>query len=200
MKTIATFFALLAFQFIAILTAKADTPVQYTFNGDPSSVTAQAETDKYCWIGTKDGLYLIRKKGHKVFHMTSKNSLLPSDHITSIAVNANGEAYIGTNEGILRYDNYTFLLIDKENSALKSNYITSLACLNGTDIYAGTLDKGITVFSGLSSKTFTADNSLITDNHVLSIEQKGNNSLLAILENDQRVCIRNKQFLTLDSE
>ncbi len=125
-------------------------------------ITARAETEKYYWVGSNHGLYCIRKKGDKVYHLTQENSILLSDTITSIATKSNGEVYIGTNKGIVRYDNYAFLLLTDENSPLRSNKITSLVCLNGTEIFAGTFDGGITIFSDLRNKTFTTKNASLS--------------------------------------
>lgn len=157
-------------------------------------ITANAETEKFYWVGTNHGLYCMRKKCGKIYHMTSNNSNLLSDTITSIAARSNGEVYIGTHHGIIRYDNYAFLLITSENSHLQSNNITSLVCLYGTEIFAGTFDGGITVFSDTRSKTFTTKNSPLTSNHIISLERSNNDSLVALLENNIRVGITSNNF------
>lgn len=58
------------------------------------------------WIGTKNnGIYLVSSDGlETIHHFTKDNSMLPSNDITSIAVNKNsGEVFIGTSEGIASY-------------------------------------------------------------------------------------------------
>lgn len=58
------------------------------------------------WIGTENaGLYLISADGlTSIAHFTVENSPLPSNEITSIAINpANGSVFIGTADGIVEY-------------------------------------------------------------------------------------------------
>jgi len=58
------------------------------------------------WLGTKNsGVYLVSDDGLKTFHhFTTENSPLPSNDITSIAINpTTGEVFIGTSEGIVGY-------------------------------------------------------------------------------------------------
>ena len=58
------------------------------------------------WIGTKtNGIYLISSDGlEMIHHFTTDDSELPSNEITSIAVNGeNGEVFIGTSGGVVSY-------------------------------------------------------------------------------------------------
>jgi ligand-binding sensor domain-containing protein len=163
------------------------------------TVTARGETNKYYWIGTKhNGLYMVRKKNGCVSHITKENSILPDNHITCIATKIDGEVYAGTPSGILRYDNYTFLLITKENSNLRSNSITSLIASSNGDVLAGTFGGGVTVFSGLISKTFTKENAPFENNHVLAFEKVSDDSFVVVLEKNLKVSVRNKHFKKAD--
>ncbi len=164
---------------------------------DTVSITATGETDAYYWIGTRNGLYCIRKKNKKVSHLTSKNSVLPSDIITCLTVKNNGEVYAGTHEGIMRYDNFSFLLINKENSSLLSNNITSLACINGDEIFAGTIDSGITMFAYGRSKNITKSNASLPNNHIVSFEKTGENEMLVVMDSDNKVLIHNHEIKSL---
>lgn len=58
------------------------------------------------WIGTRSaGVFLVSPDGtQEIHHFTSSNSPLPSDEITSIAINqAEGEIFFGTTQGIVSY-------------------------------------------------------------------------------------------------
>lgn len=58
------------------------------------------------WIGTaNNGIYLVSADGEEnIHHFTVENSPLPSNTITSIAINDNsGEVFIGTSKGIVSY-------------------------------------------------------------------------------------------------
>jgi ligand-binding sensor domain-containing protein len=168
------------------------------FHCDSQQVNVRLETDRYCWIGTNHGLYCIRKKGNRVSHMTTGNSILLSDTVTCIVACDNGDVYIGTPNGIVRYDGYAFLMITTENSTLKSNRITSLMCVNGDEVFAGTYGGGITVFSGYKSKTYTSKNTSMANDYVLRFEKAGGDSLVAVLDQDFRVGISNRQFNALN--
>jgi ligand-binding sensor domain-containing protein len=164
---------------------------------DSEKITAQAETEKYYWIGTEHGLYFVKKKSNRVYHMTSKNSVLLSDTVTCIAAKQDGEVYVGTRCGIVRYDNYAFLLVTRENSPLGCNRITSLVCPNGTDVFAGTVSGGLTVFSRLKARTFTTANAPLPSNHIIAIKKAGDDSVVALLENNISVGIKNGQFTVI---
>jgi len=138
MKYISFVILALVFQIVSPNNSVAQDTNQTKYVRPVERINASAETGKFCWVGTDHGLYCIQKKKGKVYHMTTKNSLFLSDTITSIAAKPNGEVYIGTTKGIIRYDKYTFLLITDENSRLKSNKITSLVCVNGNEVFAGT--------------------------------------------------------------
>ena len=77
----------------------------YLFNGALISVIKVDGANRK-WIGTKsNGVYLISADGlEMIHHFTTENSVLPSDHITSIAINGNsGEVFIGTSEGAVSF-------------------------------------------------------------------------------------------------
>ena len=94
--------------------------------GKEETVTALAETETCWWAGTTNGLYRVKKKNMKVFHYTSENSSLPANQISSICAKPDGQVYVGTCKGILRYDRFAFLVINTENSNLPSDNIRSL--------------------------------------------------------------------------
>lgn len=102
------------------------------------TITARAETETCWWIGTTRGVYRIKKKNMKPVHYTMRNSDLPSDLITAICTMPDGQVYIGTHRGILRYDRFAFMIINTENSKLPSDDIRSLRCDTQKGIVAET--------------------------------------------------------------
>ena len=52
---------------------------------------------------------------------------MPSDNVTCICTKPDGEVYVGTDKGIMRYDLYAFININTENSEITSNSIVSLS-------------------------------------------------------------------------
>ncbi|PLW94843.1 MAG: hypothetical protein C0591_11920, partial [Marinilabiliales bacterium] len=57
------------------------------------------------WIGTsRAGVFLLSEDGtEEIHHFTTDNSPLLSNSITSIAIKANGEVFIGTANGIISF-------------------------------------------------------------------------------------------------
>ena len=89
-------------------------------------ITAQAENEKYVWVGTTEGLFLINKKQWHVQLLTPDNSLMPSFHVTALCVTSVGDVLIGTDNGLVRFDNYAFIILNTENSEMPSNNIVKI--------------------------------------------------------------------------
>ncbi len=60
---------------------------------------------------------------------TTNNSILPSNDILCIAVDANNNKWIGTSEGLVKYDNINWTVYTKQNSGIAENYIYLLYLL-----------------------------------------------------------------------
>ena len=70
----------------------------------PPDRAIKASLIKGLWIGTQDNGLILYGQDQKKYHMTSENSKLPSDQITTIACRDSGETWIGTsNGGLMRY-------------------------------------------------------------------------------------------------
>lgn len=68
-------------------------------------VDAIAEEGNYLWLGTEGGLIRFDKTTHDQVHYNSANSGLPYDAVTTIAIDAQGYKWIGTNGGgFARFD------------------------------------------------------------------------------------------------
>jgi hypothetical protein len=57
------------------------------------------------WIGTqRGGVFLLSPDGQEeIYHFTAENSPLYSNNVTSIAIQENGEVFIGTDKGVIAY-------------------------------------------------------------------------------------------------
>jgi|GEM_PF-4931139 len=108
-----------------------------------ATLTCIAETGSSTWIGTSDGLWIFNKKTNVRRHLTTANSELPSPYITCICSDLDGGIWIGTTNGILRYDNYSFYALNAGNSPLHDDRITAIACDADGNIWIGTARSGI---------------------------------------------------------
>lgn len=101
--------------------------------------------DEHLWIGTLNGLYLLNKASGAF-----EKIVLPttSQFIYSLYQDAEGELYIGTNNGgLLRYDHRTqaFEQFTKDNCALLSNNIYSIIA-DGNKRVIMALQNGLTSY------------------------------------------------------
>jgi signal transduction histidine kinase/ligand-binding sensor domain-containing protein len=87
---------------------------------------------------------------------------LPQDTIRAIAQTADGYLWLGTDEGLARFDGYDFTIFNKANRDLPSNSITALAAAPGGTLWIGTTD-GLTEFSGGRFRTYTRQQGLPDD-------------------------------------
>ena len=105
--------------------------------------TAHGESYKYLWNGTNEGLEMVNKGSHKSCFLTKDKSKLPDDYVTGIACMLNGHTYISTKNGILFWDNFTFLTMTTENTPLPENNIIGLSVGPGDSLLIHTKHCGI---------------------------------------------------------
>ena len=84
---------------------------------------------------------------------------LPQDTIRAIAQTSDGYLWLGTDEGLARFDGYEFTLFNKRNGDLPADSITALAAAAGSVLWIGT-SNGLTRYQGRQFQTFTAADGL----------------------------------------
>ena len=87
---------------------------------------------------------------------------LPQDTIRAIAQTNDGYLWLGTDEGLARFDGYDFTNFNKSNSELPSNSITALAASSDGSLWIGT-SNGLTQYRDRKFKTFTTKAGLPDD-------------------------------------
>ena len=146
-----------------------------TYIDSTSKVTAVSENEKYIWIGTDHGIIGVNKKNKKTFHLTKSNSVLPADYITSVCCRKDGNVWVGTLNGILRYDGYTFMLVNSENSGLPDALVTSIVEDKNGNLWIGTFFGGLVKVHNNKYSVYNLKNSSVVCNCVynLSTDDKG---------------------------
>src|SRR5258708_2869754 len=89
---------------------------------------------------------------------------LPQDTIRAIAQTADGYLWLGTDEGLARFDGYEFVIFGKGNGDLPSNSITALSAGADGSLWIGTAN-GLTRYQKKRFTTYTATNAL-TANYI----------------------------------
>ena len=84
---------------------------------------------------------------------------LPQDTIRAIAQTADGYLWLGTDEGLTRFDGYDFVTLTKDSGSLPSNSITALAAGNDGTLWIGT-PNGLSRNSHGKFTTFTTKDGL----------------------------------------
>lgn len=169
-----------------------------------TTVTAIAVDDSgLIWFGTEPMWIRSEYKGGGVTRYNpyekstsawttfdTSNSGLPGNSVRTIAFEAAGSAWIGTNKGLSRF-NYrgpgapTWKNFNESSGALPSDVVNAVAFDRADNVWVVTADLGaaeafkiggISMFDGSSWKTFTVANSKLQDNRArdLAVDAHGN--------------------------
>jgi signal transduction histidine kinase/ligand-binding sensor domain-containing protein len=98
---------------------------------------------------------------------------LPEETITRIAQTRDGLLWLGTHEGLVRFDGYEFVAFTAENSRLPNNSVNALLAGPDGALWIGT-PAGLTRFQNDSFRTFTVADGL-PSNSIISLfeDRKG---------------------------
>ena len=138
------------------------------------------------WIGTKNGLVLIDSSGNfYVFNSSTTN--LPSNNITCIQIENIGEfqdiKWIGTAQGLVRYDNEDWQVFTTSNSQLTGNGITNLKIDNNNNKWLSVYNWNTNAGGGLIKishdniwTVYNSLNSALPSNNIRSINFEVDNA------------------------
>jgi ligand-binding sensor domain-containing protein/signal transduction histidine kinase len=84
---------------------------------------------------------------------------LPQDTIRAITQTKDGYLWLGTDEGLARFDGYEFVVFNKSHGDLPDNSITALAAANDGALWIGT-SNGLTEYREGRFRTFTVKDGL----------------------------------------
>ncbi len=84
---------------------------------------------------------------------------LPQDTVKAITQTADGYLWLGTDEGLARFDGYEFTTFDKSDGDLPANSITALAATADGGLWIGTAS-GLTEYRDKRFRTFTTRDGL----------------------------------------
>ena len=90
-------------------------------------ITALAGEGNFLWVGTSGGLVKLDKTTGTPTFYDKTNSGLPFNAVSCIAIDQNGNKWIGTEgHGLAKFDGTNWTVYTKTNSGLPNNWITAL--------------------------------------------------------------------------
>ncbi len=119
-------------------------------------LAAAGGTGAYAQIGLDPAKALTQ------YHLDawSTDDGLPQNSINALIQTRNGYLWLGTQEGLVRFDGISFKGYDKSNSALSVNYVGPLAEDRHGALWIGTRGGGLSRFQDGTFTTFTTDDGL----------------------------------------
>jgi len=184
------FLAIVKYLFFPFLMTQASDATFSNIIGNDHVVVVKAVEENVYWVGTNNGLWIINGNTEKAQHLTAANSILPSNHVTGICVTSDRNVYVSTDNGIFRFDGYSYMLISTENANLPSDHITAIMNDSNDNLWVGT-DKGLVLMNSYMCRTFNKGNSVLTNNAVKSITVDIDDNFTVTLANNDTVLIDN---------
>jgi len=129
-------------------------------NGCANTINSIAiDNSNLKWIGTQE--CVIRKTNSGTSSFYAGSSALPSNAVKTTAIAQNDSAWIGTNNGLARFDDvlWDFIVYNVSNAGLPSNNILSLAADNNGKKWVGT-DNGLAVFTNTTQIVYDTSTGL----------------------------------------
>jgi hypothetical protein len=105
-------------------------------------VTAVDSNESYVWIGTDAGIYRLDRNRKHLRYFALPAMTHRSSRVNGVLCQENGFVWIATNHGLMKYDNFYFVVFTMENSDLPEENITSICAINGNAILIGTAQNG----------------------------------------------------------
>jgi ligand-binding sensor domain-containing protein len=112
----------------------------------------------------------------KLIVFNTDNSDLPSNWIHCIAIDNSGNKWIGTDDGLVKFDGINWTIYNTENSGLPYNEINTLLIESENRIWIGT-GGGLVMFDGNNWIVYDKSNSQIPDNYILIVNSDNNGSI-----------------------
>jgi ligand-binding sensor domain-containing protein len=175
-STTSRIFAIISLIFIIISTDSllSQTQEWIVYNANGKDINCLAQEGNYLWIGTDCGGLVKINKSIGDFTIYNKwNSKLPDNHILAIAVDGQENKWIGTQEGLAKFDGANWTVYNTSNSGLPDNWVLTIAIDKQGNKWIGTGGGGLAKFDGVNWTVYNTSNSGLPDNIVPAIAIDG---------------------------
>ena len=163
------------FVFVAIFTgffSQSFAQLKFISYGCPNEITALAEDGNFIWIGTKSGLYKRHKSGTLVATYNTQNGLI-DNCVNCITIDNAGNKWIGTRNGVCKFDNINWTFYNTSNSGLPGNTVNCIAIDSWDNKWIGTNSNGLAKFDNNTWSVFNKTNSGLINNGVFCVTIDG---------------------------
>jgi ligand-binding sensor domain-containing protein len=136
-----------------------------------------ADDGNYLWVGTAGGLVKLNKYTGQFIVYDKWNSQLPDNSVQAIAIDEQGNKWIGTyGGGLAKFDGVNWIVYDTSNSGLPHNWVYSITIDKQGNKWIGTYGGGLVKFDGRNWTVYNTSNSGLSDNRVriIAIDKQGN--------------------------
>lgn len=157
------------------ISVHAQNPEWINYYGRSPEVFTVAVDGNYIWAGGERGLMRVNTLNDERIFYDKLNSGLPNNFVRSLSVDASGNKWIGTDEGLVKYDGTSWTIFTTSNSGLPSDKVLSLAIDSSDNIWIGTYKGGLAKFDGFNWTIYTTSNSNLPDDRIyaLAIDSDG---------------------------
>lgn len=166
-----TFTLLVCLTFGVILKAQDSLWMSF-FSHDIWAIENEADT---LWIGTSYGLVKYIKPNETYELFTTENSGLPDNNIMydALKIDSDGNKWIGTYGGIVKFDGNNWTIFDDSNSPLESTIITSIDIDINKNLWFGTAS-GLYKYNGTNWQVYNMYNSGLHSDYIGDLVCDGN--------------------------
>ncbi len=118
------------------ITAHAQNPEWINYHHD-NWISRMAQEGDYLWVASRLGLYKInRMTGEKELFNSAAGA--PGIMLTAIAIDHDGNKWVGSMDGLAKFDNVTWTYFHQGNSPLPYNWISALFVDQQNRLWIGT--------------------------------------------------------------
>lgn len=141
-------------------------------NDETFSVAADSRGN--IWTGTEHAL--LRHYDGSTWHAYNCPQLFYHTHAETVVIDDNDDKWLGTQNGLLFFDDSTWALYDTANSDLPDDFIQDIAIDTNGNKWIGTRE-GLAFFDGVNWTIYNIFNSFLPFNHVYSLAFEPNTGL-----------------------
>ncbi|MFH1725048.1 MAG: two-component regulator propeller domain-containing protein [Elusimicrobiota bacterium] len=151
----------------------ASVPLNYTSG---ANVTSLIDDGSHLWVGTYGGVTRLDKTTGEMTRYDAANSGLPDNMVAGLAKDINGDLWIGTDNGLARFDGSDWTVYDSGNSPMPRNDVTCLAVEADGTKWIGVFMGGLFKFDGTDWTVYNKSNSGLPEEYFRSmvIDADGN--------------------------